>query len=468
MGSRRVVAIGLGKMGGPMALHLHEKGLLAAIFSPRTAKEFAAKNRLPDSVKLAASPKEAATAADAVLVSVPIHRVESVLFGGDGVAAGIRSGGLVIESGNSDHRRDPEYEDRFAAKGVAYLDAAVSGGPKRARAGSLVSIVGGKTETFEGARDVFAAFSNPPGGIFHVGRTGQGHEAKMYHNQDEQNDMRNIGECISLLMASGLSFKDAFTALDQGVCKSALLTYAGTIPPDVLPKIQPTIGGGDLPQIAVETAKAIGHPTALTQLTLDLRRWSRGELLPGEAATRALVNFRAQGQGHILRLYNQLREHVRLDDAPFDGDIGPIARVLALGYILDLAEVVSIAQHRQIDVPILARVFRAGLCDKSALDPLLTAKAKDLKAFEPALPKEDRTVFEEGLAFAATLGHPAPSTAAYLDLGNGATVARELKKLADPRARVAYGNAIRVQAGIRDAFGEHGYEVAAELSRAKP
>src|SRR3970040_409235 len=104
--------------------------------------------------------------------------------------------------------------------------------------------------------------------------------------------MRNICESISLLMSSGLSFQDAFAAPDNGACKSALLTYAGTVPPDVLPKIRPTIGGGDLPQIAVETAKAIGHPTALTQLTLDLPRWSRGELMPDEGATRALANFR--------------------------------------------------------------------------------------------------------------------------------------------------------------------------------
>src|SRR2546426_5136411 len=53
VGSPRVAAIGLGKMGGPMALHLHEKGLLAAIYSPRTAKEFAAKNRFPASLKVA-------------------------------------------------------------------------------------------------------------------------------------------------------------------------------------------------------------------------------------------------------------------------------------------------------------------------------------------------------------------------------------------------------------------------------
>lgn len=443
-----------------MALHLHEKGVLAAVFSPRTAKEFAAKNRLPESVRLAASPKDAASVADTVLVSVPIHQVESVLFGGDGVAAGLDAG-LVIESGNSDHRRDPGYEERFAAQGVRYLDAAVSGGPKRARAGTLVSIVGGRTETFDEARDVFAAFSGAPGGTFYIGPTGQGHEAKMYHNQDEQNDMRNIGESISLLMASGMTFKESFDALNRGDCRSALLTYAGTIPPDVLPRIRPTIGGGDLPQIAVETARAIGHPSPLTQLTLDLRRWSRQELTPSEAAERALANFRAKDQDSILRLYNFLRERAWVQDVPAGGEVGTVARALAHGYLLDLAEVVSIANHRHLDTKVLAQVFRAGLCDKGALDPLLTQDLKNVSEFEPTLPPEDRRVFEEGLALAAKLGHPAPSMGAYLDLGDGTRVARELKKLADPKARHAYGNAIRVQAGIRDAFGEHGYEVAA-------
>ena len=461
MGTQRVAAIGLGKMGGPMALHLHRQGALAAIYSPRTAKEFAAKNDLSASVTLAASPREAASTADTVLVSVPIHQVEPVLFGGDGIAAGIRSGGLVIESGNSDHRRDPEYETRFAANGVRYLDAAVSGGPKRARAGTLVSIVGGPTETVEAARDVFAAFSSPPGGIFHVGPTGQGHEAKMYHNQDEQNDMRNIGESISILMASGMPFRDAFAALNRGDCRSALLTYAGTIPDDVLPRIQPTIGGGDLPQIAVETAQAIGHPTPLTRLTLDLRRWSRGEILPNEIAARARNSFTAKGYTHTLRLYNFLRERAWVQDVPGAADVAPVARALALGYLMDLAEVVAIAQHRQVNTRILAQVFRAGLCDKGALDPLLTQDLKGLGEFEPALPPEDRRVFEEGLAFAAHVGHPAPSVAAYLDLGSGERVAAELRKLADPTARAPYGNAIRIQAGIRDAFGEHGYETAA-------
>lgn len=461
MGSRHVAAIGLGKMGGPMALHLHEAGVLSAVFSPRTAKEFAARNRLPPTVRLAASPKDAAAAADTVLVSVPIHQVEAVLFGADGVATGTRTGGLVIESGNSDHRRDPEYEAKFAAKDVRYLDAAVSGGPRRARAGTLVSIVGGREETSGDARDVFAAFSNPPGGIFHVGPTGQGHEAKMYHNQDEQNDMRNIGESISILMASGMAFPDAFAALNRGDCRSALLTYAGTIPAKALPTILPKIGGGDLPQIAVETAKAIRHPSALTQLTLDLRRWSRQELTPSEGAERAAASFRATGQEHVLRLYNFLRERVWVQDVPGSGDVGTVARVLALGYLLDLAEVVSIAHHRHLNTRTLAQVFRAGLCDKGALDPLLTQDLKKLDEFEPALPPEDRRVFEEGVALAAKWNHPAPSTAAYLDLGNGATVAREFKKLADPTARGRYGNAIRIQAGIRDAFGEHGYEVTA-------
>ena len=122
MDTRCVAAIGLGKMGGPMALHLREKGLLAAVYSPRTAKKFVAKNLLPASVRLATSPKDAAARADTVLVSVPIHQVESVLFGPDGVAAGLAKG-LVIESGNSDHRRDPEYESKFAAKNMQYLDA---------------------------------------------------------------------------------------------------------------------------------------------------------------------------------------------------------------------------------------------------------------------------------------------------------------------------------------------------------
>ncbi len=456
MGTRRVAMVGLGKMGGPMALHLHEKGLLAAIYSPRTAKEFAARNNLPSSVRLAASPADATRDADTVLVSVPLPQVEPVLFGANGVADGM-SRGLVIESGNSDHRRDPTYESWLAKKGVAYLDAAVSGGPKRARAGTLVSIVGGRTQTFEKAREVFEAFSKPDG-IFHVGPTGQGHEAKMYHNQDEQNDMRNIGEAISLLMATGLTFRDTFRALDRGSCKSALLTYAGMIPDNVLPTIAAKIGGGDLPQIAVETATEIGHPTPLTMLTLNLRRFSRGEMTPAEVATRASADFAAKRHEDILRLYNLLRSDVRLGDLPGDGDVQVVARALALGYLLDLAEVVVLAFRRRLDLRILARIFRAGLCDKAALDPLLSRDLTEVHEFPATLPEDDRNSFEAARALGEKHGHPMPSAAAYMDLGSGRLVANAVAKLADPAARGKYGNALRIQAAIRDAFGEHGYE----------
>lgn len=455
MAAQRVGMVGLGKMGGPMALHLHERGMLAAIYSPRTAKTFAAKHGLGDAVRLAASPKDAARATASVLVSVPLSAVDGVLFGPEGVANGVTDG-VVIEAGNSDHRQDPSYESRFAAKGVGYLDAAVSGGPKRARAGDLVSIVGGRDDAFEEVRPVFEAFSGRDS-IFHVGPCGRGHEAKMYHNQDEQNDMRNIGEALSLLMAAGRSFPDGFSTLDRGVCRSALLTYAGTIPSDVLPHIAPEVGGGDLPTIAVATADAVAHPTPLTRLTLNLRRLSRRELTPEDAATRAASDSRATNREGVVRFYNFLRQAVNLDAVPGEDEGATIARALALGYLVDLAEVMSLAHRRGINLRTLARIFRAGLCDKVALDPLIKSGLPPLDEFSPTLTGEDREALLAILALGERLGHPTPSAAAYLDFGGGDRVVRELRKLSDPHMRTRYDNALRIQAGIRDAFGEHGY-----------
>jgi hypothetical protein len=232
------------------------------------------------------------------------------------------------------------------------------------------------------------------------------------------------------------------------------------IPDDILPTIAPKIGGGDLPQIAVDTARAIDHPSPLTNLTLNLRRFSRGELSAGEVSARAVADFSTRGCEDILRLYNFLREHVRTGDLPGDGKVAVVARGLALGYVLDLAEVVSIARHRRLDTRVLARIFRAGLCDKVALDPLLGGDLTDLGAFAPTLPDEDRGAFEEVHRLADHLGHPMPSAAAYADLGSGRLVGHEVAKLAEAPARRKYENALRIQAGIRNAFGEHGYEVA--------
>jgi len=213
-------------------------------------------------------------------------------------------------------------------------------------------------------------------------------------------------------------------------------------------------------QIAVETAEAIRHPAPLTKLTLNLRRLSRGELTVGEVAARAVADFSARGCEDILRLYNFLRERVAIGEIPGDGKVNVVARGLALGYILDLAEVVSIARHRKLDTRTLARIFRAGLCDKAALDPLLSSDLSTLDEYPATLPEDDRQAFEEAHRLADHVGHPLPSAAAYSDLGSGRLVGHEVAKLSEAPSRRKYDTALRIQAGIRDAFGEHGYEVA--------
>ena len=458
--SRSVGVVGLGKMGGPIAYSLYKKGLLAGVYARTTAPEFLKAYGLTnEDVFVAPTKRELGKRIRIGLLLVPINAVEEVIFGEDGIARAMGSGSTLIDCGNSDWRNDERFYRELKRRGIDFLDCAVSGGPKRARAGELVGIIGGDERTVEDCMGVFGSFCRKDS-VFHMGPVGRGHEAKMYHNQDEQCDMRNIGETISVLLALGKSYSESVKALNSGLSRARLLDYAAMVPDDVLPRIAPKIGGGDLPQIAVETARSAGRVSPLTELMLNIRRISRGERKVEEAVEEARRDFARRHDG-ILKVYSFLREKVDPWKIAGDGELATARRALSLGYLIDLAEVFSIALARKNDIGKLAQVHRAGLCDKDALSAFMRDGIEvELEEASAEFPEEDAELLEEALELARKAGHPAPSAAAYLDvLRPGQRCAAELAKLGRPEQFARYGNAIRVQAGIRDAFGEHGFEL---------
>src|SRR5690606_3991804 len=125
----------------------------------------------------ARSPREVALGSDVVITIVTDSPdVEEVVLGPDGVIEGARLGQAVIDMSTISPGTARRVAGALAGKGVAMLDAPVSGGEKGAIAGALSVMVGGETEVFEACLPVLQAMGT---NVVHVGPSGMGQTVKL-------------------------------------------------------------------------------------------------------------------------------------------------------------------------------------------------------------------------------------------------------------------------------------------------
>jgi 6-phosphogluconate dehydrogenase len=112
----------------------------------------------------------------------------------------LSAGDAVVDGGNSRYSDTLDRAERLAARGIALVDAGVSGGIWGLEEGFCL-MVGGEDAVVERLRPVFEALA-PPGGFAHVGPVGSGHYVKMIHNGIEYALMQAYAEGFELLRAS--------------------------------------------------------------------------------------------------------------------------------------------------------------------------------------------------------------------------------------------------------------------------
>jgi 2-hydroxy-3-oxopropionate reductase len=124
----------------------------------------------------AADPAELGAWADAVILCVPdAPQVEDALFGPRGVAAGAKAGSLILDMSTISPVASRGFAQRLAEGGVDFVDAPVSGGPARARDGTLTIMVGASAEAFARVEPVLRAMGN----AHHLGPVGMGETVKL-------------------------------------------------------------------------------------------------------------------------------------------------------------------------------------------------------------------------------------------------------------------------------------------------
>lgn len=195
----QIAFIGLGHMGLPMARNLLKAGFAVTAFD---LVPEAVASLVGDGGKAAASAADAVQGATVVISMLPASRhVESLYLGDAGLLTQIAAGGLVLECSTIAPDSARKVHAAAAARGLAMLDAPVSGGTAGAAAGTLTFMVGGQAEALEKARPILAAMGK---NIFHAGPDGAGQVAKVCNNQLLAVHMIGTAEAMALGVASGL------------------------------------------------------------------------------------------------------------------------------------------------------------------------------------------------------------------------------------------------------------------------
>jgi 3-hydroxyisobutyrate dehydrogenase len=217
--------IGTGVMGSSMCGHLIDGGHRATITSRTRAR---AEPLLAKGASWAASPAEVAGASDVVFAMVGFPAdVREVILGADGVLAGARPGSVVVDMTTSEPSLAREIYEAARERGVAALDAPVSGGDVGARNAALSIMVGGDEETLEQVRPLFELMGKT---IVHQGPAGAGQHTKMVNQILIATGM--IGVCEALLYAyrAGLDPETVLSSVGGGAAGSWSLTnYAPRI-----------------------------------------------------------------------------------------------------------------------------------------------------------------------------------------------------------------------------------------------
>lgn len=195
-----IAVVGLGAMGLPMAVNLVKAGhdVTGADLNPNAVAAFTAAGG-----RAAANAAAAAEGADiALLMVVNGAQARNVLFG-DGVAAALRSGGLVIAGYTQAPADAAMLAKDLAALGLDMLDAPVSGGTVGAESGTLAIMVAGPKPVFDRAKPLLDVLGR---NIFHVGEAhGQGSTLKMINQLLCGVHLVAAAEAIALAEAHGVA-----------------------------------------------------------------------------------------------------------------------------------------------------------------------------------------------------------------------------------------------------------------------
>ncbi|MFM7047253.1 MAG: NAD(P)-dependent oxidoreductase [Actinomycetota bacterium] len=213
----KVAFVGLGVMGNPMARHLAQQGHDVTVYNRTALKanDWVAAH----GGRSVATPREAALNAEIVMVCVGNDDdVRSVIYGSEGVLAGIAKGGIVVDHTTASATLARELSRECADRGVGFIDAPVSGGQAGAENGQLSVMCGADDQqVFDRAYPVLMSYAKI---CKRLGNAGSGQLAKMVNQICIAGVVQGLSEGLNLAMAAGLNPDELVEVISQGAAGS--------------------------------------------------------------------------------------------------------------------------------------------------------------------------------------------------------------------------------------------------------
>ncbi|MBS0327131.1 MAG: NAD(P)-dependent oxidoreductase [Proteobacteria bacterium] len=211
--SRSLAFLGLGVMGFPMAGHLARAGHAVAVYNRSAAKAAAWVEQ--HGGRAAATPADAAKDAEIVMMCVGNDRdVREVAAA---ALPAMREGAIMVDHTTASATVARELHAAAAARGVAFLDAPVSGGQSGAERGQLTIMVGGDSGPFERAKDVLASYGRA---VTLMGPSGAGQLTKMINQICVAGVVQGLAEGLAFGVRAGLDVERVLDVIGKGAAQS--------------------------------------------------------------------------------------------------------------------------------------------------------------------------------------------------------------------------------------------------------
>lgn len=211
----RIGWIGTGVMGNSMCGHLLAAGYRVTVFNRSPAKAASLVDR---GATLVDSPKQVAERSDVVFTIVGFPSdVEEVILGDDGVLSGSAEGTTIVDMTTSKPSLAERIAHVAASRGVASVDAPVSGGDTGARNGTLSIMVGGLEDDFNRLQPLFQLMGST---VVHQGGPGRGQHTKMVNQTLIASGMIAVCEALLYATRAGLDLNTVLQSVSSGAAGS--------------------------------------------------------------------------------------------------------------------------------------------------------------------------------------------------------------------------------------------------------
>ncbi len=262
----RIGFIGVGNMGGPIAGHVIGAGHDVGVFDLRAEL---VEPLVEGGGRRAGSLAEAADGADAIMLSLPTPRdVEEVVTGDGGLLSSLRPGSAIVDLTTSSPTVSRELSRQGTERGIAFLDAPVSGGVYGARKGTLAVMVGGPEDVFHVYEPVLQTFAAR---VVHCGDVGAGNVVKIVNNMLAFINMMGVTEALLLGARAGVD-PTVLREVVQASSGASFVWDSGTraiLRDRLAPSFTTTLGCKDI-GLAVDLAAELDVPIPMGAHTASL------------------------------------------------------------------------------------------------------------------------------------------------------------------------------------------------------